>query len=224
MMSAFKILPFSNDVVYKDCDLSVRGFTGGRCVIETDGTTFFVVVMDNVTIECFTVDRMYVSEGMYGCAVGPLDVRGSDCRVMLVTAKRYRGIYTLGGPVEETGRLKYIDGCTDTGLIQPLRLGDPCLNALYFPAGTRQTAHMHPSHRVGVVLYGEGICETPISSKPMRAGDMFIIPAGSVHRFITQEYEMRIVAFHPDSEFGPTDERHQMLKATIIESQRHMHV
>jgi hypothetical protein len=32
-----------------------------------------------------------------------------------------------------------------------VRLGDPCLNGLWFPLGTRQTAHTHPSVRIGMV-------------------------------------------------------------------------
>ncbi|MBL7998327.1 MAG: cupin domain-containing protein, partial [Candidatus Kapabacteria bacterium] len=72
----------------------------------------------------------------------------------------YSGQFMLGGPIEQKGRLKYIDGCTDSLLIPPVKYGDPCLNALYFPAGIDQTAHTHPSMRVGMIVSGKGECVT----------------------------------------------------------------
>jgi len=33
--------------------------------------------------------------------------------------RRLPRFFHLGGPVEETGRLRYIDGCTDSLLIRP---------------------------------------------------------------------------------------------------------
>lgn len=68
------------------------------------------------------------------------------------------GLSLLGGPVEHKGRLRYIDQCSDTALIQPVRRGNPCLNLLYFPAGVYQTAHTHPSDRLGLVPSGRGTC------------------------------------------------------------------
>jgi quercetin dioxygenase-like cupin family protein len=50
----------------------------------------------------------------------------------------------------------------------------------------------------------------------MEEGNIFIIPAGVLHHFETDGSQMDIVAFHPDSDFGPTDEKHQMLEATNV--------
>ena len=87
----------------------------------------------------------------------------------------YRAYTHIGGPVEATGRLKYIDGCTDSLLIPPVKKGDPCLNHLHFPKNIRQTPHTHPSHRIGIVINGEGECVTPFGNLPLVEGCIFVI-------------------------------------------------
>jgi quercetin dioxygenase-like cupin family protein len=155
---------------------------------------------------------------MYGSIPAPADVHGGDdCQAVVVLVKGYPGLFALGGPIEETGRLKYIDGCTDTGIILPVRQGDPCLNCLFFPAHTTQTAHTHPSHRVGLIVSGRGWCHTEGRAVEMSPGKVFVIPAGCLHSFHTSSEAMRIIVCHPDSDVGPTDELHQMKEATLID-------
>jgi quercetin dioxygenase-like cupin family protein len=209
-MIDFAILDYTNAVAFEDDDIAVSGFSEGDFLVHT-GTTFVVVARG-----ALEVDGYRVGAGMYACAPAPATFSGRGCRALLATVKRYQGIFALGGPVEKTGRLRYIDGCTDTGLIQPLKRGDPCLNALFFPVHTRQTPHYHPSHRIGTVLDGEGLCHHGDKVTPMRPGDMWLIPAGCWHWFETGKHSLRVVAFHPDSECGPTDETHQMLDATLV--------
>ena len=45
---------------------------------------------------------------------------------------------------------------------------------------------------------------------------MFCLPEGDVHSFKTSTQIMDIIAYHPDSDFGPTDENHPMLNKTLI--------
>jgi quercetin dioxygenase-like cupin family protein len=127
-----------------------------------------------------------------------------------------QGAVDLAGP----GHVKYIDNCTDSLLVCPPRLGDPCLNALYFPPGVDQTYHTHPSLRAGMVIAGEGeACfgaEGAEQTLPLKTGDVFYLPTGERHRFRTLESPMTILAFHPDSDFGPTDENHPMINRTIV--------
>ncbi len=42
------------------------------------------------------------------------------------------------------------------------------------------------------------------------------ISEGEVHRFKTGPEPMTIVALHPDSDWGPTDEAHPMINRTDI--------
>src|SRR5580658_2126724 len=136
---------------------------------------------------------------------------------MLVHIAGYRGLNVVGGPVERSGRLKYIDGCTDTLLIAPVKRGDPCLNVLYFPRGIAQTAHTHPSVRLGAVLWGRGRCKTAEGTFPLEMGVTFCIPADVLHSFHTESDEMVVMAYHPDSDFGPEDENHPMINRTIVD-------
>ena len=130
----------------------------------------------------------------------------------------FRGMNSIGGPVEDWGRLKYIDGCTDSLLVAPVKLGDPCLNALFFPENIDQTAHVHPSMRVGMVIDGRGSCVTPEREYALEPGKVFIIHEDGNHRFRTGPGDnLTVVAYHPDSDFGPQDEDHPMINRTIVD-------
>ena len=48
-------------------------------------------------------------------------------------------------------------------------------------------------------------------------GVVFVIPAGAPHAFITEEdSSLDVVAFHPDSDFGPIANDHPMINRTIV--------
>ena len=131
----------------------------------------------------------------------------------------------VGGPVEDRGRLKYIDGCSDSLLISPPLKGDPCFNLLHFPAGIDQTRHTHPTIRAGLIHKGSGVCHTQSSTEPLTPGKMFILYPDAIHAFSTLETEgMSLTVFHPDTDFGPTHEEHPMLNRTIVDgiSARHI--
>jgi hypothetical protein len=109
--------------------------------------------------------------------------------------------------------------------VPPVIKGDPCLNLLYFPPGIDQTAHTHPSDRIGMIMSGKGRChhwtgegnneEEIVDLVP---GMIFCIHTNGQHKFSTPYgEEMRVLAYHPDSTFGPTHEDHPMLLRTIID-------
>ncbi|MEZ6018333.1 MAG: cupin domain-containing protein [Planctomycetota bacterium] len=114
--------------------------------------------------------------------------------------------------------MRYIDGCTDSLLIPPVVLGDPCLNLLHIPPGTHQTQHVHPSIRVGTILSGTGTCETPGGKIALEPGLDFVIRAGGRHSFHTAGEALRVLAWHPDSDCGPSHEDHPMLNRTWIDA------
>jgi quercetin dioxygenase-like cupin family protein len=123
----------------------------------------------------------------------------------------------LGGPIEDSGRLCYIDGCSDSLLIYPSRAGDPSVNLLAFPAGINQTFHIHPSVRLGFVAEGSGNAEMITGEVyPLEAGSIFCIEERENHRFQTINDTMKIIAYHPDGDWGPTDQNHTMLNRTYI--------
>ena len=184
----------------------------GQAVLPS-GATHFLFVETETSIE-FEGQRHRAAAGMYLSLPGPATLTGG--RGVITSRHAYDGFFVLGGPVEEYGRLRYIDGCTDSLLIPPVMLGDPCLNLLHIPPGTRQTRHTHPSFRSGLILSGHGECVTPTASHPLSPGLAFLIPAGALHSFHTGEEALRVIAFHPDSDFGPTHESHPMVNRTIL--------
>lgn len=140
----------------------------------------------------------------------------SNSNFVTFTRLGYLGQFVIGGPVEDSGRLCYIDGCSDSLLIYPPRLGDPSLNSLFFPKGIEQSFHIHPSIRLGFIAKGSGFCDLRDKRIPLTAGNMFCIEEREYHRFVTEDKEMVVMAYHPDGDWGPTDENHTMLNRTYL--------
>jgi hypothetical protein len=139
-----------------------------------------------------------------------------DFTIFVIERHGYRGLFGLS-QVEKRGRLSYIDGCSDTAIFPPARCGDPCLNTLHFPTGINQTQHLHPDIRVGVVLDGEGIAyRNNVWEEPLVKGAMFILEESEIHSFRTKETGMTVIAYHPTTDTGPTDQNHPMLNRTYI--------
>jgi SAM-dependent methyltransferase len=156
-------------------------------------------------------------DGMYFASAGSIKVKGGSGVLQLVDD--HRALFAIGGPVEEVGRLPYIDGCTDTLLLAPAIKGAPCLNHLHFPANVIQTQHTHPSGRSGVVVSGRGacVCQGGKVRTPLAPGVAFVIPANVLHAFETEDQELDVVAFHPDSDSGPTADDHPMVNRTMVD-------
>lgn len=136
--------------------------------------------------------------------------------VFLVIRKGFFGQSLVGDIQHGHGRLSYIDGCSDSILVYPPRMGDPNLNYLYFPENTKQTTHNHPSVRIGTVIKGSGIAYSKKSGiNYLNEGDVFIIHEKILHHFETRLDSMEIVVYHPDTDFGPTDDVHPMINRTL---------
>ena len=160
--------------------------------------------------------------GMYFAASTAITIEGGSG--MAISRLEHRGMFLLGGPIEEKGRLRYIDGCTDSLLIPPVLKGDPCLNHLHFPRGISQTRHTHPSIRIGAIVRGSGRCVIPDDTNPgadldipLEPGNLFLIPAEGQHSFFTDSEEMDVIAYHPDSDTGPEHDDHPMVNRTIVD-------
>jgi quercetin dioxygenase-like cupin family protein len=124
--------------------------------------------------------------------------------------------------VLEQGNLSYIDGGTNTTAVNPGRLGDPVVNYVHFPAGMTQTLHTHPSHRIGMILQGQGLVELDNSDFELQQGDVFFMQRNVLHNF-TCPYDQDVVlfVFAPDSGTGPTDEVNPLKIRTYIGQQRY---
>ncbi len=181
-----------------------------------ENATHFGYVYDGTLIISHSAGEFKLKKGMYFSAPGKTNIHGAG-EGIVISRLSYKGFFNIGGPVEAQGRLNYIDGCTDSLLIPPIQMGDSCLNMLYFPTGIDQTIHTHPSMRVGIVIRGKGECITPLGNIPLLPGCVFVIPTNGEHGFRTKDSEMSVIAYHPDSDFGPTHEFHPMINRTIVD-------
>ncbi|MEQ8767451.1 MAG: cupin domain-containing protein [Planctomycetota bacterium] len=202
------MLDLSNDVFPS----RLCGWTGSE-ELEPGGAHFGYVVRGTAELGCAS-GRFSLRAGMYFCATGELTLEGGEG--IVVTRLGHDALFQIGGPVEQRGRLRYIDGCTDSLLVPPTIQGDPCLNLLHIPAGTQQTQHTHPSHRIGMIIRGSGHCITPQRAVPLAPGLVFHIREGGRHSFHTGEEDLLVLAYHPDSDFGPTHEHHPMINRTVL--------
>jgi hypothetical protein len=182
---------------------------------EEENSHFYGFVLSGRAIlERAGLDPAPVNERMYFSCPAPFHLK-CEGKVVIWERIGYRGLFETGGPVENNGRLQYIDGCTTTILCPPPRVLDPVLNLLCFPAGTKQTMHFHPTPRLGLVFQGKGRCVRPKAEDvPLTPGTIFYLEENLAHSFHTDSEEMHLIAFHPDSDTGPTDEDHPMLNRT----------
>lgn len=187
----------------------------GNVTCQLPGSVFGYVLEQTTIFKKDVFDSMTVKAGMYFCLEPPFKLIGG--RGFGVCLDGHRAFNLIGGPIEAVGRLNYIDGCTDSLLISPIMLGDPCLNHLHFPPNIRQTMHTHPSNRVGCVIRGKGRCVTPTEEIPLVPGKVFCIPKDGHHCFYTDSDSMDVVAWHPDSDFGPKHEQHPMVNRTFVD-------
>jgi quercetin dioxygenase-like cupin family protein len=195
----------------------LSGWRSGSLELRDIGTHFGYVYEGLATLNCPS-GTFVLGPGMYFSVAGMGTVSGEGGGIVVARCG-YRGLFQIGGPVEQEGRLKYIDGCTDSLLVPPVLKGDPCLNLLAFPPGINQTQHTHPSMRVGIVASGSGVCVTPAGRTPLVPGEAFVIRANQLHSFATQREPMRIIAYHPDSDFGATHDDHPMINRTMIDGE-----
>jgi len=162
-----------------------------------------------------------VNAGFWFSTKNGADIKflSEEYRVAIWQLADYPGSLNIG-EVEARGRLKYIDNCHDSILHAPIKKGFPCLNALYMPEGVLQTRHTHPSNRSGFIIVGGAICDTPEESFNLEAGQIFFLNKDAEHNFRSdhgKDITMKLVAYHPDSDYGPTDEVHPMLNRTIVD-------
>lgn len=220
-MKAFSFFDLKNGKI-ADLDENFPSYLSGwvsSTQTKTDGT-HYIMVIEGPAMVGYRGYRYILDAGMYASVPGECVILGG--KGIVVTRVGYTGMFNLGGPAEQEGRLKYIDGCTDSVLIHPPKVGDPVVNMLYFPPGIDQTPHTHPSIRVGTVLSGHGRChywegdvEHTVDLVP---GMLWCIHTDGLHKFSTPYGEhLRVMPYHPDTDSGPNDEDHPMLNRTIVD-------
>lgn len=212
--SDFMALPIAHAPLLSRNGIRAYGVLDG--VAHLEGGTFFGCITAGSCILQQHGLHFPLSPGMFFVAREAVQLQGGQALILQI--QEYHGLFQIGGPIEATGRLRYIDGCSDTLLVCPPRLGEPCLNHLHIPAGTLQSPHTHPSDRWGVIAAGSGHCRTQTGRHALSAGLAWWIPAGVEHSFVTDAESLDVFALHPDSDFGPQDGDHPMVNRTVLQS------
>lgn len=194
----------------------VHGWSDRTLDLPNNATHFGMVTDGEANLE-FEGQIWWLLPGMFFVLPGPMTLLGSQgSKGLIISRLNYHGLFQIGGPLETTGRLRYIDGCSDTLLVCPPLLGEPCLNHLHIPPHTDQSAHTHPSTRLGVIYRGSGECRTEAGAFPLNPGMGWYIPTGCLHSFHTTDESLDVIAWHPDSDFGPTHAHHPMVSRTFV--------
>ena len=207
---------FEIDLSQDEFPTRVRGHDAGQLHLGDEGTHYGVVASGMMRLVSNHFDLTLYAGQHFAIPGRAVLIGGYEGQALVITRRGYAGLPQLGGSIGPVGRLKYIDGCSDTLLLAPPLLGDPCLNHLHIPPGVNQTAHTHPSNRIGVILRGSGVCKTREGEYQLTPGLGWWIPTGCVHSFHTRTASCDVVAWHPDSDFGPTHEAHPMLNKTFV--------
>jgi hypothetical protein len=203
----------------KNKKTEIYGFVPDSDLVLPPGATYLGFVSSGEIIlsqERPSLRERVLYNGDFFSVIGPTRIKSKGLGIA-ISAKNYEGFNVFGGPIEDNGKLRYIDGCTDTLLVPPVRKGDPCLNYLHFPENITQTPHTHPSVRVGMVYRGGGECILPDRNIPLIPNRAFIIETNALHSFNTRETLMDIIAYHPDSDVGMEDDNHPMINRTLVD-------
>ena len=249
--------------------MSVISKEGPHDVGRVEDTTYGVVVHGEVLVSGERSIEARLMDGHYFSLPGNIQLNLSkNTKVVTIRRVGFRG-QSVVGCLEDRGRLTYIDGCSDSLLVYPPRMGDPCLNHLHFPGDVLQTQHTHPSIRMGIVMSGKGVSwrgkagakddlrpfmtlakehglDNAFSSylawrdndnvpdplnlvgkkglfegidmlDKFQPGGIFMLEEGELHSFATMPGDhMEIIAYHPETDWGPTDTNHPMLNRTYI--------
>lgn len=186
------------------------------------GTTYGYVLDGNAEIFQSNQKAPHtIASGGYFALNGHVDISGLDASVIMIKREQCVTSDKIG-KATDVKWMKYIDDCDDAILVAPEHAGSPCTNLLIVHPNTHQTAHVHPSDRVGVILSGSATCSTFENIRPessssgwrehsMQKGDLFLLPAGKLHKFTTGKDPLTVFTFHPDS----YDDENPMLRGTI---------
>lgn len=210
--------PIIEDLSHRPQPMAIRAWQDNSLDLTENGTHFGFVYRGSPHLLRNAGQQSFgLYPGMYFCLPGQGRIGGQNTAGLVISCLNFRGMFNIGGPIESTGRFAYINGGISSLLIPPIRLGDPCLNALYFPSHRDQTLHTHPSDRLGIVVSGSGECDTPEGVIALQPGAVFWIPTDQPHKFRTGSDSLTLVVFHPDSDVGFTHQNNPMLNRTLVE-------
>lgn len=195
--------------------VNVRAFdcSGGKPTLrlssEADGlATHYGLAFRSCSV-LSNAGQAFLPPGGWFAQNGAVNINGGQG--LVVSMPNRWGLNSYGGPVEECGRLRYIDGCSRSFLAPPAKMGDPFLELIHCPPETQQEFHAFQHIRVGVVFRGSGRLliggagEFGGEHRDLTPGLAFVIPPTLEHSLHTAGERLDVVVWSPESEWGPTD-------------------
>ena len=209
----------TNETIYIT-DRTMLSVTNQEHAMNTiDETSHFkFIIANNATCntEDFTVSGCFA---VSTCKKITLLKKDDTGKIVIINALGFNGLedkVSVLNSINNPGHLSYIDGCSNSNIIDPPRNGDPCVNYLFIPKNTDQTFHTHPSVRIILILSGRGVCSLKDLEIPLIPGQVYNLPRHTIHRFKTTDDTLSVMVFHPDSDSGPRDEANPMKTRTYI--------
>ena len=156
----------------------------------------------------------WVDADMVYCQRGG-NVDSVDCAVVI---RGYKPWFRAS-QINPWSTLPYIDGCSTSQLIPPIRSGDPTWQLLYMhPNSSEQAHHIHSTARIVYVYKGSGVCHygTKTDNKTMNLaeGDVLILDKMLPHHFTTGEDKLIVLPLHVWSTTGREEFNHPMFNGT----------
>lgn len=117
--------------------------------------------------------------------------------------------------------LPYVNGCSTKQLFPPIRQGDPTLQYLKMPPGSKeQKHHIHSTFRIVLILSGRGKSIVGMENEniktELKPGTICILEPMCPHHFETYPDEYLIaIPLHVFSSVGILEKNHPMFNGTI---------
>ena len=141
MLATNNFIPFTDSALpfemkHEDQLVTISIWRGGKLEVSTnkDQSTWGFISAGSALLTTKS-GNFSIQEGMYFSAKEEVTLSGKG-EGLFITKTGQNAFFHLGGPIEEKGRLHYIDGCTDSLLVPPVIRGDACLNLLHIPPQT----------------------------------------------------------------------------------------
>lgn len=175
---------------------------------------FGVVQTGRATLKRNRQELLIPSEHYFRTS-GPSNISGGLGLLISMATAQERSLKI--GEIPQRGYLEYKPGGRMAAICPPDVRGDPNLNMLEMDPTIRdQDDHFHPSVRVNIVITGSVTCFTHNAPpRELFPGDVIVLHPKQHHRFVAGDQGMRFVAFHPDSNYGPTRDDNPMLNNTF---------
>jgi len=117
--------------------------------------------------------------------------------------------------------LPYVNGCSTTQLLPPIRKGDPTFQLLRIPPfSSEQAHHIHSTARIVYVYKGRGKSvigmEGKMTELELEEGQVLILDKMVPHHFVTEDEPLVVIPLHIFSSTGKDEYDHPMFNGTHL--------